>query len=111
MSPPLPRIRKIFGPLKTTREHDRVVWSFTGYRENGELARWTLRFHFKTRKFSVRAVSPKHGDDKFRTPGLFPAYEAAEVNVSRIGPLLRARLKPEHIAEATRLALKHGAKP
>lgn len=110
MAPALPRIRKVFGPLKTKVKGHGIAWSFTGIRESGEFCRWTLWFDARTRRFKTFRCSPKPGDDKLMTPGLFPAYEAAEVNVSRIGPLLRAQLKPEHIAQATRLALKHGVK-
>lgn len=102
----LPRIRKVFGPLKMTVKGTGISWSFTGIRENGDFCRWTLWFNASTRKFKVYRNSPKPGDEKLMTPGLFPAYEHAEVRESRIGPLLREQLKPHHIAEATRLALK-----
>lgn len=107
MTKKLPRIRKVFGPLKTKIKGHGIAWSFTGIREDGEFCRWILWFGFESRRFSTRRRESEPGDEKLMTPGLFPSYEGAEVQESRITPLLRAQLTDHHLAEATERAINY----
>lgn len=104
----LPRVMRVFGPLNMKRKNHGIAWTFTGIREGGELCRWTLWFDARSRKFKTFRQSPKPGDEKLSQPGLFPTYIEGKPTVGRITPMLRANLKPHHIAEATELALRIG---
>lgn len=104
----MPKIMKIFGPLKTKNKGRGISWSFTGIREGGEFCRWVLWFDAEKRSFKTFRVSPKPGDEKLSEPSLFPQFTSGKPMEGKIGPMLRAQLRPEHIAEATKLALKYG---
>lgn len=100
------KIKTVWGPHKTTIEGNRIVWSFTGVYASGDFARWTLRFHYESRKFSTRAVSPRPSDPERQQLDLLPEVASATDQTGRVTPMLRALLKPDHIAEATRLAME-----
>ncbi|MES0218049.1 hypothetical protein NKL07_22130 [Mesorhizobium sp. C280B] len=107
------KIKTIWGPLTTLRGADRFAWLFSGVREDGSRAEWRLLFFFDSRRFTTRLVKRK---DAVRTlqrmtePDLFrlPEVARSETTEGRVTDLLRARLAPKHIAEATAAALKYG---
>jgi hypothetical protein len=101
-------IKEVWGPHKTTLYSNRIVWSFTGVRANGLHSKWVLTFYFDSRKFRTKHIRTEDDDRTAQLPGLARITNPME---GRVADMLRAKLKPEHIAEATRLALKHGAKP
>lgn len=105
-------IKTIWGPHKTIVQGDRIIWSFTGVYASGDFVRWTLRFYFDSRKFATRAVSQKPTDPNPDQLVMLPALADAEHKTGRVTPMLRALLKPDHIAQAMRLAIdfqrRHG---
>ncbi|MBN9235127.1 MULTISPECIES: hypothetical protein [Phyllobacteriaceae] len=98
-------IKVIWGPSSKTCREDRLAWSFSGLRTNGEYARWHLAFWFDSRRFSTKAL-PGHPGDEEKAAKLAALPVATPPLSGRVTPMLRAKLKPEDIAEATRLALE-----
>jgi uncharacterized protein HemX len=101
------RIKTIWGPQRTLRHKHCISWTFTGVRADGTQAEWSLRLYFDTREFKTRAVDRGVQPLDVRQVTLqLPEIARAEVKVGLVTPMLRALLKPHHIAEATRLALE-----
>ncbi|MBR2689195.1 MAG: hypothetical protein IKE42_15185 [Aquamicrobium sp.] len=98
-------IKVIWGPTGKAGYADRLVWKFNGLRTNGEYARWHLAFWFDSRRFSTKAL-PSHPGDEEKAEKLAALPVTTPPLTGRVTPMLRAKLKPEHIAEATRLALE-----
>lgn len=98
-------IKVIWGPLGKLHHADRLVWRFSGLRTNGEFARWHLAFWYDSRRFTTKPMLSHPTDEKLERK-----LSALPINTpplsGRVTPMLRALLKPEHIAEATRLALE-----
>lgn len=95
---------------------DRFIWYFTGVRADRnnqpvEMARWHLRFFLDSRRFSVRALPQTSKDREMigQLP-LLPEMRATNLMTGPVTPLLRARLRPEHITEATAAALRYDAR-
>lgn len=104
-------VKAIWGPLETRRHPDRAVWTFTGCYANGDYARWHLAFWFDSRRFTTKPIMGRTGNmTRERNIAAMPNFETLPVQSGRVTPMLRARLKPEHIAEATRLALEYQRK-
>ena len=57
-------IKVIWGPSSKTCREDRLAWSFSGLRTNGEYARWHLAFWFDSRRFSTKALPGHPGDEE-----------------------------------------------
>jgi hypothetical protein len=100
------KVKAIWGPHGVVRHPDRLVWKFSGARHNGAYARWHLAFWFDSRRFTTRPLLRHQGDtNRDMQIEAMPSFSGLPVIEGRMTDLLRARLKPEHIAEATRLAL------
>lgn len=104
------RILAIWGPSKTDRRNYKISWRFDGVHADdegrpAEYASWKLSFFFDSRQFRTYRLQQAKGlpqEDLFRVPSL----RDAKVMTGRVTPMLRARLRPEHIAEATAAALR-----
>lgn len=99
----------IWGPNRTMERADRIVWEFSGVRENGELARWKLTFFFDSRKFKTRAILARSSkEDRLQQSlNLIPEMRRAQTQDGPVTEMLRAQLPPESIARATFLAINY----
>lgn len=106
------QLKAIWGPHKTERRSYGVVWWFSGMRAGGTACGWKLTFYYDSRRFRTKVLPQREREaaDLLTTLPELPELQRAEIMKGPVTPMLRARLKPEHIAEATRLALKHGGK-
>ena len=109
------RLLAIWGPSKTNLYRNLVSWRFDGVRADDrdmpyEHAAWSLRFYFESRSF--RTLALPGATKEFRQEDLLnlPEVRRGNVLVGPVTPLLRARLRPEHIAEATAAALRYTPK-
>lgn len=98
----MPKIKTVWGPGKTKVLPDRIRWWFSGVRDNGMKSQWILTFYFDSREFRTKHTKT---EDDARLPQLPELKRIAEARDGLVTDMLRAKLKPEHIAEATRLAL------
>ena len=103
----MPPVTKLVGPIKTERYRDSVAWVFIGLVGDDDVRRWRLYFYFDTRSFRCRRSRLAHGDENIGHDGLFSFGRLEKPLTGKVTPMLRARLKPEHIAEAARQALKY----
>jgi hypothetical protein len=100
-------VRKIWGPNETRQTGARTIWTFSGVRANGEFARWHLSFWFDSRRFTTKPLLRHATDNEIDGKlDLMPNVTDAPVMKGRMTDMLRARLQPEHIADATRRALE-----
>ena len=99
-------IKVIWGPNSRRIHGDRIVWVFSGVRANGEIARWHLSLWFDSRRFTTKPLLRNGADGGLNLKlEQIPNIADAPVMKGRMTDMLRAKLKPEHIVEATRLAL------
>ncbi len=104
-------IRAILGPHEQRYYADRIVWTFTGLRSNGEYARWQLAFWPDTRRFTTKPLLRHPNDDRMaKKLTLLPEVQRQKPQSGRVTDMLRARLNAEAIAEATRRAIAHGGR-
>lgn len=104
------RIKVIWGPHSTVEREFGTVWCFSGIRGNGTTCRWRLTFFYDSRKFRTTAVNGPESREVKRVQDqldLLPEVARAVTMEGPVTPMLRARLKPEHIARATLLAMQH----
>lgn len=107
------RIKAIYGPLHTEEKRHKTTWHFSGVRANGEVCKWKLNFYYDTRCFKTAAMRGPQSKSDQRVQenlDLLPGLREAEPMDGLVTPMLRSRLKPEHIARATYLAMQHGRK-
>lgn len=128
----MPALRKVYGPFNPTPTTTRikvggqhkdttvsVTFHFFGIRDDHTMAAWELRFAVKDRKY--HAISVPIGDvGGSKARDIVPNIRKAEVvhkemfikgehlplETGKIADILRKKLKPEHIAMCTALAIK-----
>lgn len=105
------KILKVWGPYGEDTSGFRITWKFSALLINGEVQGYTLRFDLSSRKFSVRphsgAINRRYAESMAQKD-LFalPEVQRAEPMKGRVTDILKAHLKPQHVAKATALALK-----
>lgn len=107
------KIAAIYGPYQERLFPNLISWSFAGVRESGEPCGWTLRFHFRTRRFSSRAVRTMRSREHAAAVGQGDMLLAAPIGYrplpgQKITDALQSRLSPEQVARATVLAMTGG---
>ena len=108
----MPRFKTIWGPSKEEAEGHRICWTFACMWENGNVRGYKLRFHFNTRKFSVKPLSGRANRyaERMAEKDLLSLPEVQRnetITGKTVTAILKGRLGDERLARAIALAIQY----